>query len=319
MTATLISFRPDASDTVDALNALDTLATTQPAPTTRVSAAVVEQLVTANLPLVGHLVREVAARVPAHVHRDDLTSAAMYALTVSAQQYDDTLGVPFARFAAIRIRGALTDELRSMDWASRTVRSRARELNTAHADLVQTLSREPSAQEIADVLGVSTDELAKLEVDVRRAGVASLQAVAGSDGSNGDELLRSTTAGPETLLVQREQIGYLHDAIAELPDKQRFVIQEYFFGNRKMADIGADLGVTESRVSQLRSEALKLIHTALATVEHAPRTAARGGRAAARESYCASVAARSTLASRLAATSVLGDVRGSTPALRVAN
>ena len=318
MTATLTSLRSVPTDFVDVVDIDEPISGAQRAATA--DAATVERLVLANLPLVGHMVREVAGRVPAHVHRDDLASAAMFALTITAQQFDESLGVPFARYAAIRIRGALTDELRSMDWASRSVRGRARELNSARAELAQVLSREPSSAEVAQVMGISVGELGKLESDVHRAGVTSLQAVTGLNGTNGDDLVRSTTAGPETMLVQREQIGYLHDAIAELPEKLRFVVEEYFFANRKMADIGAELGVTESRVSQLRSEALKLIHAALSTVDHAPVAARTTGRASTREAYCASVASRSTLAGRLATTSVLGEVRTTLePTLRVAN
>ena len=87
------------------------------------AAAEIDELVRENLPLVGHLVREVLGRVPSHVSRDDLISAGMYALAVSASSYDPERGVPFPRFAAIRIRGAITDELRSMDWASRSARA----------------------------------------------------------------------------------------------------------------------------------------------------------------------------------------------------
>ena len=128
-------------------------------------------------PLVGHLVREVLNRVPAHVNRDDLTSAGMYALTLSAKSFDPTLGVPFARFAAIRIRGALTDELRTMDWASRAVRGKARELNTVRTELTHSIGREPSRTEIAGAMGMSMSELAGLESDVHRAGLVSLQAL----------------------------------------------------------------------------------------------------------------------------------------------
>jgi RNA polymerase sigma factor for flagellar operon FliA len=279
-----------------------------PRPTT--SAREVDELVRTHMPLVGHLVREVVSRVPAHVSRDDLVSAGMYALTVSAQSFDSTLGVPFARFASIRVRGALTDELRTMDWASRGVRGKARELNSLRGELTHTLGREPSRNEIAVAVGMSLGELAKLENDVQRAGVMSLQALPADDGASN---VPTRDKGPEELLVNREQIGYLRDAIAELPDKLRTVVEDYFFGQRRMVDIAAELGVTESRVSQLRSEALVLLRAALDAAEAADAaeapTRARG-RLAAKQAYCAAVASRSSLAGRLAATTVLGDARG---------
>ena len=105
----------------------------------------IDDLTRANLALVGHIVRDVMSRIPAHVCRDDLVSAGMYALAVSAASFDESRGVPFARFAAIRIRGALTDELRSMDWASRGVRSKSREVEATRASLLARLGRAPGS------------------------------------------------------------------------------------------------------------------------------------------------------------------------------
>jgi len=278
--------------------------TTKTAPTR----AEVEELVRANLALVGHLVREVLNRVPAHVNRDDLTSAGMYALTLSAKSFNPNLGVPFARFAAIRIRGALTDELRTMDWASRAVRGKARELNTVRTDLTQSIGREPTRTEIAGAMGMSMTELASLESDVHRAGLVSLQALPSEDGA---AAVPSTDDHPEEMLIKREQIGYLHDAVVELPVKLRLVVEQYFFGQRRMADIAAELGVTESRVSQLRSEALVLLRAAMNNADHPtdPAVAGRGRAAAARQAYTAAVAGRSNLSARLSATTLLGESR----------
>ncbi|MGH8963336.1 MAG: sigma-70 family RNA polymerase sigma factor, partial [Jatrophihabitantaceae bacterium] len=119
----------------------------------RSSSTDVDELVRSHLPLVGHLVREMLGRVPAHVNRDDLISAGMLALVTSAQGYDPTRGVPFGRFAAIRIRGGLTDELRTMDWASRAVRGKAREIDTVRNELAATLGRTPERAEIAQTMG----------------------------------------------------------------------------------------------------------------------------------------------------------------------
>src|ERR1700710_1802869 len=218
--------------------------------------ASVTRLVEDPLALVGHLVREMLAKVPAHVSRDELSSAAMMALVVSAQGFDPSRGVPFARFAAIRIRGALMDELRSMDWAARSVRGRAREVETVRSTLAATLARTPRSDEIAAAMGVTVSELDAINVDLARASVLRLQGFAPETGA---ELLPAPAAGPEALILMREQLGYLHDSIAELPERLQYVVTEYFFANRQMADIAADLGVTESRVSQLRGEALKFL------------------------------------------------------------
>jgi RNA polymerase sigma factor for flagellar operon FliA len=271
-----------------------------------VSPQVVEKLVSENLPLVGHLVREMLAKVPSHVSRDELSSAGMMALVVSAQNYDESRGVPFPRFAAIRIRGAIMDELRGMDWAARSVRSRAREVDAVRAQLSVTLSRTPKQVEVAAAMGVSVGELSALDADLARAGVLSLQ---GFVPETGAELLPESGAGPEALILQREQLGYLHDAIAELPERLRHVVTAYFFDERQMTDIAAELGVTESRVSQLRAEAMRLLREGMAAhSEPAPAPVVNGRAAASRAAYCRAVAERSTLSERLAVSNSRGDV-----------
>src|SRR5689334_15129313 len=113
--------------------------------TTTLSSRELDDLVRAHLPLVGHLVRELLGRVPAHVSRDDLASAGMAALASAAKNFDPARGTPFTAFAATRIRGALLDELRGLDWASRSVRSRARRVEAAEQQLTATLGRVPTA------------------------------------------------------------------------------------------------------------------------------------------------------------------------------
>jgi RNA polymerase sigma factor FliA len=272
------------------------------------SQAADDDLIREHLPLVGHIVREVLGRVPSHVSRDDLMSAGMYAVALSASSFDPTRGVPFARFAAIRIRGAITDELRTMDWASRAVRSKAREIDTVRTDLQRRLGHAPSTDEVAHKMGVASSDVTSADADVQRANVLSLQALT-ADG--GTEVLASRGESPEGLLVRREQIGYLRDAVAMLPDRLRAVITGYFLEQRKMTDIAADLGVTESRVSQMRAEALVLLHVGFQAVDDqlAPAKKPQRGRAATHSTYSAAVTSRSTLAGRLSATTLLGESR----------
>jgi RNA polymerase sigma factor for flagellar operon FliA len=267
----------------------------------------VDELVRTHMPMVGHAVRELLMRIPSHVHRDDLISAGMYALVLTARSFDPSRGVPFGRFAAIRIKGALTDELRTMDWASRAVRSRARELDTVRTTLTSSLRRTPTRDEVATAMGVSVRDMDNVDSDVQRASVVSLHALTPDAGA---ELVPTTDQGPEALLVHREQIGFLRDAIELLPERLRTVVEQYFFEQRKMADIAADLGVTESRVSQLRSEALTMLREGLQATESGPAVApVTGRRNGARAAYAAAVATRSTLAERLGRTSVLGEPR----------
>ena len=134
-----------------------------------------DDLVRENLPLVGYLVAEAASRLPAHVSRDDLTSAGMMALAQAARSFDADRGVPFARYTRVQIRGGIIDELRGHDWASRSVRLKARQRGAAEESLAATLGRHPTPRELADELGVSIDDLALAEGDVHRSVVLSLQ------------------------------------------------------------------------------------------------------------------------------------------------
>jgi len=218
-----------------------------------------ERLIVEHMALVNHIVRETMSRVPAHVNRDDLQSAGLTALVKAARAYDPERGVPFTRYAASRVRGAILDELRQVDWASRSVRRRGRDLEQARTALANTLGRAPDNAEVAAHLGLSVADVESNDGDVARANVLSLQ---GSEVSYEEQLV-STSPIPSELLEHRERLEYLVDAIAELPDRLRTVVQEYFLAERPMAEIADKLGVTESRVSQIRAEALVLLRDAL--------------------------------------------------------
>ncbi|HEX5200803.1 sigma-70 family RNA polymerase sigma factor [Paractinoplanes rhizophilus] len=264
-----------------------------------------ETLIRENMALVGHMVREMLFKVPPHVHRDDLASAGYTALVTAAQAYDAGRGIPFGRFAAARVRGALLDELRSMDWATRSVRARARRADVARQELTVKLGRTPTPAELAELLGVAVAELATVDEDVQRAAVLSLQGFA---VGTAEDMVTETAMNPEELLLHRERIGYLHDAVAVLPQRLRFVVEASFLQERPLSEVAAELGVTESRVSQLRTEALALLKDGLAThMEQQETGAAKDGCVARRRAvYAAQIAARSTMATRLAATDAHG-------------
>ncbi|MEE3125680.1 MAG: sigma factor, partial [Actinomycetota bacterium] len=130
-----------------------------------------EALVVEHMTLVSHIVRETMTRVPAHVSRDDLQSAGLTALVKAARAYEPGRGVPFTRYAASRIRGAILDELRQVDWASRSVRRRGRDLEAARTALANTLGRAPENHEVAASLGLSVAEVESNDGDVARANV----------------------------------------------------------------------------------------------------------------------------------------------------
>ena len=182
------------------------------------------------LPLVHHAVRSLASRVPRYVAWDDLVSAGMLGLAEAARSYDQQRGVPFESFALTRIQGAMLDELRSLDWASRSVRVKARLIDERSSSLAVTLGRHPTPSEVGTELGMGAEDLPA-----------------------------GALAGPEESVLEGERRRYLRAAIENLPERLRVVVEGYFFAERLMQDIAADLGVTESRVSQMRAEALLLM------------------------------------------------------------
>ncbi|WP_305783298.1 sigma-70 family RNA polymerase sigma factor [Symbioplanes lichenis] len=265
-----------------------------------------DALIRENMPLVGHIVREMLFKVPAHVHRDDLASAGYAALVTAAKAYDSSRGIPFGKFAAVRVRGALLDELRAMDWASRSVRARARRAEVARQELTAQLGRTPTAEELAQLLGVAVSELATVDDDVQRAAVLSLQGFA---AGTAEDMVTEQALNPEEMLLHRERIGYLHDAVAVLPERLRFVVEASFLRERPLAEVAAELGVTESRVSQLRTEALALLKDGLTRhLEQQDPAAGKGDGVVARRraAYAAQLAGRSTMATRLAVTDAQG-------------
>ncbi|MEO5710007.1 MAG: sigma-70 family RNA polymerase sigma factor [Nocardioidaceae bacterium] len=257
-------------------------------------------MVRLNLPLVGHVVRQTLSRVPAHVSGEELTSAGMLALVRAARSFDPARGASFATYASIRIRGAIIDELRGLDWASRSVRRRAREMEEARGRISATAGRPADDHEIASALGIGTTELAAHREDIARASVVSLQ---GFDDGTVDDMLPALTITPADVLEQRERVAYLHDAVAQLPVRLRVVVEGYFFRDLPMADLAAELGVSESRISQLRAEAIALMRGAMTSAfepEQVEKHERPEGCAARRkEAYYAGVAAHRTYTSRL--------------------
>jgi RNA polymerase sigma factor for flagellar operon FliA len=175
----------------------------------------------------------------------------------------------------------------------------------ARQELTAQLGRTPTPTELAHLLGVAVGELATVEDDVQRAAVLSLQ---GFTAGNAEDMVIEHQMGPEETLLHRERMGYLHDAVTVLPQRLRFVVEASFLQERSLSAVAAELGVTESRVSQLRSEALALLKDGLSTHMDQQRTgtAKDGCVSRRRAAYAAKIAARSTMATRLAVTDVQG-------------
>jgi RNA polymerase sigma factor for flagellar operon FliA len=249
----------------------------QPAPPRGRSRAEVDELVREHLPLAAFAVNAVAARIslPGHVSRDDLLSCAHVALVEVAQRFDPSAGASFATYALARLQGAVLDELRSGDWASRSVRAAARRTDAAADALAMTLGRPPTTEELAASLGVQRSELDALQVDVHRAVMVSIDAETGVDGGSLD--LPDAGDSPERALLRSERARHLHEAIRALPDRLDEVIERNFFGDESLTEIAEDLGVTLSRVSQMRARALVLLHAAMSQIWEGQAVPADGG------------------------------------------
>jgi RNA polymerase sigma factor for flagellar operon FliA len=221
------------------------------------STAEEEQLIREHLYLVHRTVTQTASRIPSHVSRDDLLSAGMAGLAHAARHYDAQRGVPFDRYAATRIRGSVLDELRGFDWASRPVRTKARALASLNESLTAALGRTPTAPELAAAAGISVSALSRLTGDVHRSVVLNYEAIV--DAGDAEFLLPASTDNPEEELLMQERVQFLATALRALPERLQSVIRGYFFEERSVTDIAHELGVTQSRVSQLRTEALELL------------------------------------------------------------
>ncbi len=264
------------------------------------------RLIEEHLPLVRHIVFQVAVHFPRHVDRDELARAGALGLVEAPRRYDEARGVPFDRFAAQRIRGAILDAVRAADWAPRSVRTLARKLEAAEQRLATELGRVPSLREMADELGITLAELSKLQDRLFRSVVLALEHEVTDDVDEDltlvDVLVDRTAVEPLEELETRELHAYLRDAVELLPERQRLVIVGYFLENRTSLDLARFLGVTESRISQLRSEALAMLKEGIERQYDKPDVGVEGpvGRVAKRKaSYAEAIGVASAWKNRL--------------------
>ena len=228
------------------------------------------KLIEDTLPLVEHVVYQVSARFPRHVDRDELALAGVLGLVQAAHRFDPDKGVAFHHFAARRIRGAILDSVRRNDWAPRSVRRAGRSIEATSDRLAARLGRTPTSAEVAAELGLSVAELADLQCRLAGTVVLGLERIIlDVGGDDNDDVVLSGAVpasgrGPDDELVDRELHAYLRDAVELLPERHRFVIRGYFFEGRSSEELAGDIGVSVSRISQLRTEAFEMMRDGLA-------------------------------------------------------
>ncbi len=230
------------------------------------SAAERDALLLEHLPTVRYIARRIHERLPQHVELDDLVSAGVVGLIDAFSKFDHTKKVQFKSYAQFRIRGAILDSLRTLDWSPRELRRKGRAVEEAIRSTTQRLGRVPSEQEIAAEMSLSLADYQQLLGELKGLEIGSLHMERTED--SGDEELAYIPGSPDEdplfRCLQGEMKQRLVDAIEELPEKERMVLTLYYYEELTMKEIGMTLGVVESRVSQIHSSAVVRLRTALA-------------------------------------------------------
>jgi len=218
------------------------------------------------LPLVRQVVQQVQGALPASIEYDEVMSWGVDGLLDASRKYDVSKGTHFQTYARIRIRGAILDQLRSLDWVSRTTRQKANQLLRNVQQLEHSLGRQASHDELAESMGVSLARLHELMNEVGDLAMVSLEDVAfgrNNERVTFEDYIASSTGDPMAALLSQERAGAVAEAIQQLPEKERMVMPLYYNAELTMKEVGARLGITESRVSQLHTQAITRLRTIL--------------------------------------------------------
>ena len=217
-----------------------------------------EYLITECLPLVKFVALRISSRLPAHVELDDLIHSGILGLMDAVKKFEPDRNVKFKTYAEQRIRGAILDGLRDLDWVPRSLRRKKKDIENAYHRLEQQFGRAATDEEVADALGVSLEELNKSLDELKGVTLGTFMD-AGEDGE-GESLISFVpdpdAEDPQIMLQVHELQNILKDAVDMLPTKERFVVQLYYFDELTMKEIGTLLNITESRVSQLHTKSM---------------------------------------------------------------
>jgi RNA polymerase sigma factor for flagellar operon FliA len=234
-------------------------------------------LVEKYLPLVSAAVARLAMTLPDHVDQDDLYSAGLLGLLQALRNFDPACGASFETFARMRVRGAMLDELRRMDWVPRSIHEKARKIQAVMGRLEQKLGRVPDEAEMAGALDVSPSEYARLLNEIRPAAFVCLDAVNATEDGEGGSLYEviadNTVESPVEEASRLELKGMIFERLKELPEMQRKVLALYYGEDLHLREIAEVFGLTESRICQIHSQAIMSIRAHVQRLE-----AGKGGR-----------------------------------------
>jgi RNA polymerase sigma factor for flagellar operon FliA len=231
-----------------------------------------ERLILHYAPLVKYVASRVATGLPASVEQADLVSYGMFGLIDALQKFEPGRGNKFETYAIPRIKGAIIDELRAMDWVPRSVRFKAREIEKAHADLEAMLKRAPTEAELAERLGISRQELHEVVSQISFVSVLALDELVSVGSDRGEQVSLIDTLADKALdpthgVESQETRGLLAAAINSLSEREKIVVTLYYFEGLTLAEIGDILGVTESRVCQIHTKAVAGLRGQLSEVD----------------------------------------------------
>lgn len=235
----------------------------------RVDRRTKEKLIIEYSPLIKFIAQKIAVRLPSNIEFDDLVSSGVIGLMDAIDKYDPTRDNKFKTYAEFRIRGAILDELRAQDWVPRSVREKAKQLERAHSKLEQQLSRLPTEDELIDELKISKEEYFELLNQVKSVSILSLDEAGSFNSSDRKNLLNLLDSckvpNPISELNLKGVKEIVTKAIESLPEKQRLVLSLYYYEDLNLKEIGEVLDVTESRVSQLHTQAIMWLRRKLKT------------------------------------------------------
>ena len=229
-----------------------------------------ERLILHYSPLVKYVAGRVGVGLPSNIEQADLVSYGIFGLIDAIQKFDLERAIKFETYAISRIKGAIIDELRSIDWIPRSVRFKAREVEKAYAALEAKLHRTPTEAEVAGELGIGLDDLHTIFSQVSFVNVVALDELLTAGGEKGDKLslvdtLEDTKAEDPVQAFESEEMKYLlAKAINTLPEREKVVVTLYYYEGLTLAEIGQVLGVTESRICQMHTKAVLQLRGKLA-------------------------------------------------------
>jgi RNA polymerase sigma factor for flagellar operon FliA len=219
-----------------------------------------DELVLTHLPLVKYLVGRISSKLPPHLDQQDLMSVAVIGLITAAERFDPSRGILFKTFAEKRVMGSIMDELRAQDWLPRTLREKYKRLEHEFSVLEQKLGRNPSSEEVAAAMGMDLEKYFQLMEEVHSLSFMSLEDFhedeEGSSFGFLNFLSDNGAESPQNQMMAKQLLQVLGDAIESLPEKERLVVTLYYYEELNLKEIGEIMNLTESRISQLHSQAV---------------------------------------------------------------